>query len=136
MWDIPVNSHRYFVEPLGGIHAKTMLITRYISFIKKLRKSERPAVIYLMHKIMKNMNTVKGRNLRFVLEEIGASDIFEVNVNEIKKGYKVSELAENDSWKIDFVKEIVNVKQHVFELDDNQMTREELDDILAYLTTS
>ena len=136
MWDIPVNSHRYFVEPLGGIHAKTMLITRYISFMKNLRKSARPAVIYLMHKIMKNLSTVTGRNVRFVLEEIGASDIFEVNVNEIKKEYKVSELAENDSWKIDFVNEIVNVKQHVFELDDNQMTREELDDILAYLTTS
>ena len=57
-------------------------------------------------------------------------------MHEIKKQYKVSELAENDSWKVDFVKEIVNVKQHVLELDDNQMTREELDDILVYLTTS
>ena len=34
MWNLPFNSHRYFIEPLGGPHAKTLLICRYFSFIQ------------------------------------------------------------------------------------------------------
>ena len=41
----------------------------------------------------------------------------------------------DDAWKIDFVREITNVKQNVLEIDQNQMTDEELSDIVDYLTT-
>ena len=30
MWDLPRNSHRNFIESLGGTHAKVMLMSRYI----------------------------------------------------------------------------------------------------------
>ena len=42
-----------------------------------------------------------------------------------------------DKWKVDFVKEITNIKQNVLELenDDNQLTTEELDDIINHLVT-
>jgi hypothetical protein len=39
MWSLPNNAHRYFVEPLGGRHARSMLVGRYISFIKSAKKS-------------------------------------------------------------------------------------------------
>ena len=136
MWDIPVNSHRYFVEPLGGMHAETMLITRYISFVQSLRKSTRPSVIYLLEKVMQNVNTVTGRNVRHVLDETGNSDIFSIKIDDVKKCHKFFETPEDDKWKIDFVKVIVNIGQSVFELDKNLVTKEELSDILVYLTTS
>ena len=41
----------------------------------------------------------------------------------------------DDAWKIDFVREITIVKKHVLEIDQNQMTDEELSDIVDYLTT-
>ena len=85
---------------------------------------------------MQNMNTITGRNIRYVLDETGYDDIFEIKVDDVKKGYRFCETQENDLWKIDFVKEIVNVKQNVFELDQNMMTKEELNEILVYLTTS
>ena len=33
-------------------------------------------------------------------------------------------------------KKVVNVKQHVYEISDNQLNKEELDDIIEFLTTS
>ena len=41
----------------------------------------------------------------------------------------------DDAWKIDFVREITNVKLNVLEIDQNQMTDEEFSDIVDYLTT-
>ena len=136
MWDIPVNSHRYFVEPLGGMHAETMLITQYISFVQSLRKSTRPSVIYLLEKVRQNVNSVTGRNIRHVLDVTGNKDIFSIKTDDVKKVHKFCETQEDDKWKVDFLKEIVNIGQNVLELDKNLMTKEELSDILLYLTTS
>ena len=85
---------------------------------------------------MQNVNTITGRNVRHVLDATGNSDIFSIKIDDVKKCHKFCETPEDDKWKIDFVKEIVNIGQNVFELDKNLMTKEELSDILVYLTTS
>ena len=42
-----------------------------------------------------------------------------------------------EKWKVDFVKEITNIKQNVLELenDDNRLTTKDLDDIINHLVT-
>ena len=50
-----------------------------------------------------------------------------MKVDKVKESFQFSDIEENDRWKIDFVKEIV---------DQNVMTDEELEEILVYLTTS
>ena len=84
----------------------------------------------------KFLNKVTGRNIRNVLTETGFDDIFDIKINEIKRNYRFCDTDKTDEWKIDFVKELVNLKQNVFELEEDIMTEEELDEILAYLTTS
>ena len=85
---------------------------------------------------MKNVNSVTGRNIRHVLDITGNDDIFKIKIDDVKKNHKFCELQEDDKWKVGFVKEIVNIGQNVCELDKNLMTKEELSDILVYLTTS
>ena len=135
MWELPFNSHRYFLEPLGGLHAKTLLICRYISFIQNVRKSQRPAAIYLLQKIQKNVCTVTGKNIAYILRETDCDDIFKLKTEQVKKSLKFSELKDEDKWKIDFVKEIVAVKQNELHINNDLMTTEELNDILSYITT-
>ena len=135
MWELPFNSHRYFLEPLGGHHAKTMLICRYVTFIQNVRKCHKPAAIYLLEKLKGNKNTVTGRNIAYILKETGHCNIFDLKAAQLKKKLNYCETKEDDKWKIDFVKEIVDIKQSVLHLENN-MTTDELDDILHYLTTS
>jgi len=40
-----------------------------------------------------------------------------------------------DKWKVDFAKEIVDVKQNILQIDNNLMKTSELDDILSYITS-
>ena len=83
-----------------------------------------------------NLDSVTGRNVKYVMDETGYDDIFAMKVDKIKESFQFCDIEENDRWKIDFVKEIVDVKQNVIELDQNVMTDEELEEILVYLTTS
>ena len=41
MWRLPCNTHRYFIEPLGGCHAKTMIYCRFVKFIQSILKSDK-----------------------------------------------------------------------------------------------
>ena len=109
---------------------------RYITFIQSLRKNPRPAVIYLLEKVQNNLNTVTSRNIRNVLTETGFDDILYIKINEIKRNYRFCDTDQNDEWKINFVRELVNIRQNVLELKDNILTEEELDEILACVTTS
>ena len=81
------------------------------------------------------MNTVTSRNVNFILRETGAEYFFAINTIQLKKTYHFVPNSDENQWKIDFVKEITNVKQNVLEIDQNQMTYEELNDIIEYLTT-
>ena len=60
-----------------------------------------------------------------------------IKPSEIKRKYKFCEIEMEDKWKVDFVKEITNIKQNVLELenDDNRLTTKELDDIINHLVT-
>ena len=106
---LPYNAHRYLI--------KTMLICRYIKFIKSIRKSPKLAVQYLYQKIQKNINTVTGKNIDFVLKETGDDSIEDIDTIKVKKQMKFCE-AEESGWKSDFIKEIVILKHKVLTLNN------------------
>ena len=138
MWDLPNNSHRYFVEPLGGTHAKSMLMSRYVSFIQSAKRSAKLVVQQLLQMTKDNVETVTGKNIRYILTELDQSDIFKVNKISIKKKFKFAPIQPADEWKVKFVKELTDVKQNVLSIPDDpngQFTPDELDDILNYITT-
>ena len=78
IWDLPNNSQRYFVEPLCGTHTKSMLISRYVSFIQSAKRSAKLVVQQLLQMTKDNCETVTGKNIRYILTELNQSDIFKV----------------------------------------------------------
>ena len=138
MWDLPNNAHRHFFEPLGGTHAKSMLISRYVSFIQSAKRSAKLIVQQLLQMTKDNVKTVTGKNIRYILTELNQSDIFKVKKRYIKKNFKFAPIQLADEWKVQFVKELTNVKQNVLSIPDDQngqFTPDELDKILNYVTT-
>ena len=84
MWRLPLNSHRYLMEPLGGKHAYSMLISRYIKFIQNMIcKSDKPAVQLMFNMIRDNMSTTTGRNVRHI-EDLFQCDILKIDDKLIK----------------------------------------------------
>ena len=121
------------------MHAKTMLMLRYIKFIKSIKKSPKLAVQFLYQKIHRNVNTVTGRNVAFILNATGYAEMEDINIAKVKSTMKFAESAEEDEWKVDFLKEIINIKHNVLVIkDDDDVTfdNDDFDAILDYLSTS
>ena len=112
MWDVPYMTHRYMVEPLGGEHALTMIISRYIKFIKTLKKSPKIAVQYLIEKVSRNCNTLTGKNIHFILEKPNIEDIHLAKLSQIREVFRFQPIAKENLCRINFAKEIVNLKQN------------------------
>ena len=88
--------------------------------------------------VQNDMETVTGKNVRYILTELDQSDIFKMTKSYIKKNLHFAEVAAEDNWKVDFVKELTGLKQNVLCLPENdhgQFTREEIDDLVTYITT-
>jgi hypothetical protein len=93
----------------------------------------------LFQKVRNNVNTVTGKNIHFVQQATGYDTVEDINIIQVKKTMKFCEVNDNDAWKADFIKEIVNVKQNVLFFDDDSdafLETEDLDFIIDYLSTS
>ena len=137
MWNLPLNAHRYLIEQLSGTHARTMLICQYVKFLRSIKKSPKLAVQLLFQKLCANVNTVTGRNIRYVLDATNYESVEDIDLSKVKKNMKFCEVEEHDVWKGDFIKEMVNVKHNVLSICDSSFFEdEELDFIIDYLSTS
>ena len=48
MWGLPMQSHRYLIEPLAGDHAQAMLVSRFVKFIQNIKKSPKLATQFML----------------------------------------------------------------------------------------
>ena len=116
-----------------------MIICRFVKFVEFIKKSSKRAVQFLYQKVKTNLNTVSGRDVQFVVETTGSRNIEDIEINQVKKTMKFCEGEPNASWKADFIREVVNLKQNVLFLDDEAevvFENEDLDYIVEYLATS
>ena len=139
MWNVPYPTHRYFIEPLSGPHAKTMVYTRYVTFMKSLSKCNKPAVQYLYESIKKDTRTVTGKNIREILILMNSDSIEDINVKDMKRSMNFRPMAEKDKWRLDILKELVNVKHNKLEIDFNDgenFSFNDIDDMINFIATS
>ena len=67
MADLPLQTHRYLIEPLAGTHWKTKIMRGYLGFIKRVRNSSKHVLRQLYHLASRYMRNVTGSNLRNIL---------------------------------------------------------------------
>ena len=61
MYDLPMQTHRYLVEPVSGQeHVKKQLIKRFLSFIKQIEKSKKMLPIQLLNVIKYDTDPSQG----------------------------------------------------------------------------
>ena len=154
MWNLPHNTHRRFIEPLGGKHAQVKIYSNYIRFIQSVQKCKKMAMKYLLVKSYKDMNTMTGQNSRHIMDRIEENDILKVKPDEFKRKFKFEELPVDEHWKVDIIKSLTDIKHGKSVLtkpnvdeteevefpaeneEEVEFTPEELDEILYYVCTS
>ena len=116
MWNLPLQSHRYFIEPLGGKHLKSMLYSRFLKFINSIKSGNKIVAKLLLEIIKNNTETITGRNIKKIEIESEKSNIKNADYKNVKD-LKFCEMSENDEWKIGLIIEMTDIKQGKLFLD-------------------
>ena len=110
MFDLPRDTHQYFVEAISGRpHLKTMLIKRFLSFIEQIKKSNKIALKNVLKLIEYDTQSVTGSNLREILLLTEKNDVSELRPID-SQNIKYKEVPEGEEWRINLLKELIDVR--------------------------
>ena len=130
MYDLPWETHRFYVEPLSGnAHISRILAKRFLSFTEKVKASKKLAIQQLFLAIKSDTRLTTGWNLRFIMIKSGNNRIEDLDVRNTDFEYHL--VKDSEKWKIGFVKELIDVK--LGDLVVEGFSYEEIDETLRYL---
>ena len=120
------------MEPLTGLpHTSRVLAKSYLSFIQKIQNSQKTALKILLTIVQSDVRHITGFNLRTLMLLAEKTSIGELRANIEHFQYHKIPGAEN--WRIDILKELVNVKENEYTL--HGFEEKEIEDILKFICT-
>ena len=109
MYDLPWATHRYLIEPLTGLpHVRRIWVKRYLSFVKMIRNSRKPSVIQLLDTVLRDVRLTTGSNLRTIMLLTDKNSIEDLEFGKVDVKYH--EIQESEAWRVDLIREVVDVK--------------------------
>ena len=101
--------------------------------MEKISRSEKKAIKMLMETAKNDVSSVTGQNLRNIMLLVGRTSVDELDKKDAEN-VKYYPIDKADIWKVDAIKEMVEVKSERLEIED--FYPDELEDILNDLCTS
>ena len=134
MFDLPFSTHRYFVQPVSNTaHLKNTLLKRFLGFLSQVKNSSKKLPGLLLNIVKHDTRSTTGSNLRNILLLTGKHKIEDLNDSDVNN-YCYAPVESEDLWKINMVREIIDVKAGQQNVDN--FSEEELEEILNFLCTT
>ena len=135
MFHLPVQTHRYFIEPITEKpHARTLMVKNFLRFCELIVKSNKEALKSVFHIVKKNVQSYTGKNLRKIMVMMKKSSISELKSCEVKESLEYNPVPINQSWRIPFLKEIIDIKAGNLEVEG--FTSGEISEIMEHICIS
>ena len=134
MFDLPLNTHRYFIQPLSDkVHLKNMLMKRFLSFLLQIKCSPKKVPRFLLSIVKNDVRSTTGFNLRKIMLLLKKKHIDDIKIEDLNE-YIHAPVSRNDVWKVELVKELIEVKYDELQLDN--LSKEEIDMIINTVCSS
>ena len=135
MCGLPLETHRYLIEPLtGGPGFKIQLIKKFLGFINSIKKSSKPVLKHLFNMVKLDVRTTTGSNLRNILLMTDLQSVDDLKPNMVNK-LKHNHIMEEDKWRVGIIREIMDMKNGTMVIPAD-WSEEELDEILNFACVS
>ena len=109
VYDLPVRTHRYLVEPISDHeHLAKTLIRRFISFISQIENSSKCVVKQLFNLVKSDARSITGGNIRKIKLLTGKSNLLDAKY--ALKDIPFAPVPKNEDWRISIIKELSDVK--------------------------
>jgi hypothetical protein len=133
--DLPWPTHRNMMVPISETaHMKSLLMTRMISFVNKLKVSKKPVLQQLINLTMRNTRSITGRNLRGILLLSSKSRVEDLTVSDVKE-IQYHPISEGEMWRVPVIKEMLEMKSGEMEIPAG-WSIEEMEEMLLEACTS
>ena len=134
MWDLPIQTHKYLIEPISNQpHMKFNIFKRHLNFKDQVFKSSKSVLKHLFLICMNNCNSPTGGNLRRLMLQCDLNFISEMNSSNISD-LVYSEVPKTEKWRIGLVNELMNIRHGTIEVPG--FSSDDISDILDYVCTS
>ena len=134
MYDLPRNTHRYFVEPISGMpHIKSTLIKNFLGFVNQVENSSKSVAKDLLSHIKYDVRSTTGSNLRNILLLTDKDSIEELTAID-SRSLTFSKIPDNNEWRIPFLRELLEIRSGNCILE--QFNQEEISDFINFICIS
>jgi hypothetical protein len=132
-FDLPLQMHRYFVCPMSeSPHLRFILTKRFLSFIKKLELSSKPAVRHLFKVVEKDVQSITGSKIRKILISLKKKEISQVAPSDTM-ALEYNPVTKENEWQIKLLKELVEIRHGHLNVD---LTSEEIEEMITDICTT
>ena len=133
MFDLPLSTHRYFVQPLSNkMHLKNILMKRFLGFLSQIKNSSKKIPSFLLNIVKNDARSTTGYNMRNMMLLFNKNTIDDIEEKDITE-YVYAPVDKKDEWKIQILKELIDVKNGELELEN--ICTEEVDTMIVSLCT-
>ena len=134
MWDIPYQTHRYFLEPLSNQpHVKFMLLKGFLNFREQVFKSSKSVLKSLFAICESDCRSITGKNLRKIML-LSEKD----SINCLQKSdlilLKYFPVPVNAAWRMDVLEELIDARNNFCEIPG--FTSEEINELIQFICIS
>ena len=140
VFNIPRNSHRYFIEELTNCkHIMSTLFQRYLGFISSLLSSKKQCLSSLATVVLSDKGSLSSQNIETIEKKSGLEDVLSVSPQVVADAIVYSEVPMGEEWRIEMLKELLLLKSKEFELDFGELsplTSSEVDDLIDFVASS
>ena len=134
MAGVPLETHRYLIEPLSGMPPmKLQLVKSYLGFMNRVKESTKPVLRQLFSIAKQDVRTTTGSNMRNILLLTDCISIDELHP-DIVKTINYNKIDSTDMWRVDLVKELIEIKLGNLETPEG-WTSDELDQVMNFACT-
>ena len=98
LFNIPRQTHRYFISISESIHVTTMLCSRFVSFCDSLCKSPRLSIRLFYNLSLNDHRTVLSKKILDISRECNVERLF-LNKSNVKSVMKYADSPDN-AWRI------------------------------------
>ena len=107
---LPFNSHKYIIEPISNVtHLKTLLCSRFVKFVEKNYKCDKPIIRLLSALCKLDNRTVYCRNLTNIAKECNI-DMNDICSRSVKSLMTFSVAPPAQIWRIDLLLNLLSIK--------------------------
>ena len=112
IFKLPIETHKYIVERISDCkHIKQKLYSRYVSFLKSLTKSEKPALRFLLNIAKTDIRSVTDSNIRMISKESNIYIVPGISSKHQLRNFVAYPIPSGQEWKIPLLTSLIEIRE-------------------------